>query len=142
MENQLTDALTTIASRVPMAANPFSIQIVQKEQPIYHGCEFVWLELPNRANWRYAIYSTLLQQKSYMPLRDLFGYVIISCKLYYRLPSEILPRCVSDKEAYHRLREIHDRTCGHNNCVNLYHQIQRAGYYWLDMALQSIEFQQ
>ncbi|GLU03936.1 hypothetical protein SLE2022_211060 [Rubroshorea leprosula] len=55
---------------------------------------------------------------------------------------EILAMCVSDKEAYHRLREIHDRTCGHTSHVSLYCQVQRGRYYWPHMAQQSIEFQQ
>ncbi|GKV36284.1 hypothetical protein SLEP1_g44433 [Rubroshorea leprosula] len=54
----------------------------------------------------------------------------------------ILARCVSDKEAYRKRREIHDRTCGHDNHISLYRHIQRAGYYWPDIARQSTKFQQ
>ncbi|GKU96154.1 hypothetical protein SLEP1_g9424 [Rubroshorea leprosula] len=45
MENQLADALATIASRVPMAERPFSIQIVRRVRPIHHNCESVLLDL-------------------------------------------------------------------------------------------------
>ncbi|GLT96562.1 hypothetical protein SLE2022_141740 [Rubroshorea leprosula] len=132
MENRLVDALATITSRVHMAENPFNIQIVQKEQPIYRGCESVLLELPDCANWWYAIN---------VPLKDISGYIIISHELYYHLPSRILAKCVNNKEAYHRLREIHDHTSGHDSRVSLYRRVQRAGYYWPNMAQQSTEFQ-
>lgn len=55
-----------------------------------------------------------------MSLKDLSSYVIISHELYYHLPSGAMAKCVSDKEAYHKLREIHDRTCGQENRVSLY----------------------
>ncbi|GLU16922.1 hypothetical protein SLE2022_333270 [Rubroshorea leprosula] len=56
--------------------------------------------------------------------KNLSGYVIISHELYYCLSSGILARCISDKKAYHRLRKIHDRTCGYDSRISLYHRIQ------------------
>ncbi|GKV13633.1 hypothetical protein SLEP1_g24621 [Rubroshorea leprosula] len=49
-KNRLADALTTIALRVPMAKSPFSIEIVQRERPIYHSCESVLLEIPDHVD--------------------------------------------------------------------------------------------
>ncbi|GLT94101.1 hypothetical protein SLE2022_118600 [Rubroshorea leprosula] len=140
--NRLADALATIALKVPMAKSPFSVQIIRKEQPIYHGCKSTLLNLLDYADWQHAIYNALLHQESDVPLKDLSGYVIISHELYYRFLSGFLARCVSKKEAYHKLKEIHDRTCGQDNRVSLYRRVQRAGYYWPDMARRATKFQQ
>ncbi|GLT27573.1 hypothetical protein SLA2020_025600 [Shorea laevis] len=60
-----------------MTENPFSVQIVRKEQPIYHGCKSILLELPKRADWWHEIYSALLQYKFDVPLKDLSNYIVI-----------------------------------------------------------------
>ncbi|GKV03858.1 hypothetical protein SLEP1_g16100 [Rubroshorea leprosula] len=89
MENRLVGALATIASKVPMIEIPFSVQIAQKEQPVYRSCKSMLLKLPDRANWRHKIYSAILQQKSDIPLKDLPNYILVFLELYYRLPSGI-----------------------------------------------------
>lgn len=115
-----------------------SIQIVRREQPIHHSYESVLLKLLDHVDWWYEIYNAFLWQKLDMPLKDLSNYVIISRELYYCLLSDVMTRCVNDKETYCRLREIHDCTYGR---VSLYHRMQREVYYWPNMAQQAIEFQ-
>ncbi|GKV43102.1 hypothetical protein SLEP1_g50437 [Rubroshorea leprosula] len=122
---KLADALAIIASKVPITENPFSFQVIRNEHPIYHGHEFVLPQPPNHVDLRYEICNALLQQRLDVPLKDLSSYVIISCELYYCLSSGLITRCISNEEAYHKLREIHDCTYGQDNCASLYHRIHR-----------------
>jgi len=61
-------------------------------------------------------------------------YALIRGELYSRMPSGVLSRCVGWKEAQKKLKEVHDKTCGSCIEVNLYHRLQRAGFYWPSMG--------
>ncbi|GKV43138.1 hypothetical protein SLEP1_g50471 [Rubroshorea leprosula] len=110
-----------------------------KEQPVYYvsrnlkGAESSILFPTKSQVVRLPLHRNMRKNGHYISMvlsrlkGDLSRYVIISRELNYRLRSEILAKCVNDKEAYHRLREIHNRTCGHDSPVSLYRQVQRAG---------------
>ena len=46
----------------------------------------------------------------------------------------ILSRCVGQKEAQKKLKEVHDKTCGFCGENNLYLRFQRVGFYWPSMG--------
>ncbi|GLU12574.1 hypothetical protein SLE2022_292400 [Rubroshorea leprosula] len=81
-------------------------------------------QVPQMENRLIDTLAMIASKKSDIPLKDLSNNIIVFHELYYHLPSGILARCINDKEAYHRLREIHDRVCGHNSRISLCHRIQ------------------
>ena len=50
------------------------------------------------------------------------------------MPDGVLSRCVGQKEAQRKLKEVHDKTCGFCGEVNLYQKLQMVGFYWLSMG--------
>ncbi|XP_004292285.1 PREDICTED: uncharacterized protein LOC101302525 [Fragaria vesca subsp. vesca] len=64
-------------------------------------------------------------------------YVILNGELNKRLSSNILARCVCEKEAKKRMSEVHEATCGLEQVVSLYRRLLRKGYYWPKMKEQA-----
>ena len=63
-----------------------------------------------------------------MGLKD---YALVGGELYRRIPSGILSRCVGQKEAQRKLKEVHDKTYEE---VNIFRRLQIAGFYWPSMG--------
>ena len=58
-------------------------------------------------------------------------FVLIKDVLYKRGFLLMYLRCLSRKEAYYIMREIHEGICGnHWGARSLVHKLIRAGYYW------------
>ncbi|XP_070017214.1 uncharacterized protein [Nicotiana sylvestris] len=63
--------------------------------------------------------------------------------MYRRTPDLGLLRCVNVKEASKLLKEIHAGTCGPNmDGFVLAKKILRAGYFWMTMEMDSIQYVQ
>ncbi|WRX10957.1 Integrase zinc-binding domain - like 6 [Theobroma cacao] len=61
--------------------------------------------------------------------------------LYKRSRDQVLMRCVDVAEANKIMKEVHEGTCGaHANGHMLARQIMRAGYYWLTLESDCINF--
>ena len=67
-------------------------------------------------------------------LKALKDYTLVKGELYHRMSRGNLSRCVGQEKAQRKLREVHDRTCGFCGEVNLYHRLQREGFYWLSIG--------
>ena len=67
-------------------------------------------------------------------LKALKDYALVKGELYRKMPGGILSRRVRQEEAQRKLKEVHDKTCGFYEEVNLYHRLQMAGFYWLSMG--------
>ena len=63
-----------------------------------------------------------------MGLKD---YALVEGELYRRIPSGILSRCVGQKEAQRKLKEVHDKTYEE---VNIFRRLQITGFYWPSMG--------
>ena len=63
-------------------------------------------------------------------LKALKDYALVRGELYRRMPGRVLSRCVGQKEARRKLKEVHDKTCGCCREVNLYCKLQKASFYW------------
>ena len=80
------------------------------------------------------IKEALMKEGDMAELKALKDYALVKGELYYRMSGGILSRCVGQKEAQRKLKEVHERTCGFYGEVNLYRKFQRAGFYWPSMG--------
>ncbi|XP_017972559.1 PREDICTED: uncharacterized protein LOC108661170 [Theobroma cacao] len=61
--------------------------------------------------------------------------------LYKRSRDQTLLRCVNSAEARRIVEEVHERICGaHASGHKLARQVMRAGYYWLTLEMDCIDF--
>ncbi|XP_017984360.1 PREDICTED: uncharacterized protein LOC108663639 [Theobroma cacao] len=69
------------------------------------------------------------------------GFFLSGEVLYKRSQDQVLLRCVDATEANKIMEEVHKGTCGaHANGHMLVRQIMRAGYYWLTLESDCINF--
>ena len=67
-------------------------------------------------------------------LKALKDYTLVRGNYTAGCPGGVLSRCVSQEKARKKLKEVYDKTCGLCREVNLYHRLQKAGFYWPSMG--------
>ena len=75
-----------------------------------------------------------MKEEDTIKLKVLRDYALVRGELYRRMSGGVLSRCVGQEEAQRKLKEVHDKTCGSCEKVNLYYRLQRAGFYWPSMG--------
>ena len=75
------------------------------------------------------IKEVLTREEDMVKLKVLKDYALVRGELYCRMLGGVLSRCVGQEEAQRKLKEVHDKTCGFCEEVNLYRRLQRAGFY-------------
>ena len=75
------------------------------------------------------IKEVLTREEDMVKLKVLKDYALVRGELYCRMLGGVLSRCVGQEEAQRKLKEVHDKTCGFCEEVNLYRKLQRAGFY-------------
>ncbi|XP_017974555.1 PREDICTED: uncharacterized protein LOC108661607 [Theobroma cacao] len=148
-ENQITDALATLAAmfKIKEAADvrPFDLEVrevfthylnVEEEvdgKPWYHDImQYI----------KHQVYPENALDNDKRTLRRLAtGFFLSKEVLYKKSQDQILLRCVDATEANKIMEEVHEGTCGaHANGHMLARQIMRAGYYWLTLESDCINF--
>ena len=149
IHNEIADALATLSSMLqhPDKAYIDSVHIQSRDQRAY--CSVVEEELDGEPwfldikryiqSGEYPSYATNDQKRTIRHLAS--GFFLSGGILYKRTPYLGLLRCVDVKEASEIMVEIHSGICGsHMNGHVLSKKILRAGYYWLTMERDSIQF--
>ena len=75
------------------------------------------------------IKEVLTREEDMVKLKVLKDYALVRGELYCRMLGGVLSRCVGQEEAQRKLKEVHDKTCGFCEEVNLYRRLQKAGFY-------------
>ena len=78
---------------------------------------------------RIPIREVLMRGEDAAELKIPKDYALVREELYRRMPGGVLSRCVGQKEAQRKLKEVHDKTCESCGEVSLYHRLQRVGFY-------------
>ena len=141
MQNQITDALATMASMMdgPKEDEVRPIVVEQKEEPAY--C--MSIEEDEAMNGEGEWYSNILQclkdgtypksadKNDQLTIRRLsIGYIIYGEMLYRRSYDRIHLLCVTAKEAQKIIEEVHESSYGpHMNAHMLSRKIIRQGHY-------------
>ena len=69
------------------------------------------------------------------------GFLLDGEVLYKKGKDQILLRCVDSSEAKRIVKEIHEGVCGtHANGHRMAGQVMRAGYYWLTLEKDCIQY--
>ncbi|WRX13925.1 Integrase [Theobroma cacao] len=148
-ENQIADALATLAAmfKIKEAADvrPFDLEVrevsahclnVEEEvdgKPWYHDImQYI----------KHQTYPENVTDNDKRTLRRLaMGFFLSGEVLYKKSRDQVLLRCVDVAEANKIMKEVHEGTCGaHANGHMLARQIMRAGYYWLTLESDCINF--
>ena len=85
-------------------------------------------------DWRIPIREALTKEEDITELKMLKDYALVRGELYCRMPGGVLSKRIGQEEAQRKLKEVHDKTYGSCGEVNLYHKLQRAGFYWPSMG--------
>ena len=148
-ENQMADALATLAAmfKVNSSAEVQLIRMSIREDPAH--CLHVKEEM-NGKPWYYDILQYLKDQwylehvseNDKRTLRRLaIKFFLDGDILYKRGKDQVLLRCVESGEARRILEEVHEGVCGtHASGHKMARQIMRAGYYWLTLERDNIEY--
>ncbi|XP_070009941.1 uncharacterized protein [Nicotiana sylvestris] len=149
VQNEFADALATLSSMIQHPDTNFidPIQVKIHDQPAY--CAHVEEEADGKP-WFHDIrkylttgeYPKLANATQKRTLRRLSNNFFHSGGiLYRRTPDMGLLRCVEAREATKLLEEVHAGTCGqHMNGFILAKKILRAGYFWMTMEADCIQF--
>ncbi|XP_070030026.1 uncharacterized protein [Nicotiana sylvestris] len=149
IQNEFADALATLSSMIQHPDTNFidPIQVKIHDQPAY--CSHVEEEADGKP-WFHDIreyltmgeYPELANATQKRALRRLSNNFFHSGGvLYRRTPDMGLLRCVEAREATKLLEKVHAGTCGpHMNGFVLAKKILRAGYFWMTMETDCIQF--
>ena len=85
--------------------------------------EIFWENQGCEEDWRVPIKEALLKKGNLLDLKTLKDYVLMKGELYRRMPRGILSRCVEHEKARRKLKEVHKRTCGFCDEINLYRRL-------------------
>lgn len=148
-ENQLTDALATLASmfKANRETKIMPLQMSIYEVPAH--CFSIEKE-PDGWSWFHDILEYVKNQKypeqanendKQTIRRMIAGFVLDGNILYKRGKDQVLLRCVDAIEARKILEDVHEGICGtHANGFTMARKIMRLGYYWLTMESDCISF--
>ncbi|XP_075075865.1 uncharacterized protein LOC107793672 [Nicotiana tabacum] len=149
IHNKIADALATLASMLhhPDKAYIDPVHIQVHDQHDY--CNMVEEEIDGEPWFHdikeyirsgvYPVHATGDQKRTIRRLAS--GFFLSGGILYKRIPDLGLLRCINAKEASTIMAEVHSGVCGpHMNGYVLAKKILRAGYYWLTMERNCINF--
>ncbi|XP_070005811.1 uncharacterized protein [Nicotiana sylvestris] len=149
VQNEFADALATLSSMIQHPDKNFIDLIPVKihDQPAY--CAHVEEEADGKP-WFHDIkeylakgeYPKLANTTQKYTLRRLSNNFFHNGGILYRRTPDLgLLRCVDAREASRLLEEIHAGTCGlHMNGFVLAKKILRAGYFWMTMETDCIQY--
>ena len=148
-KNQFADALATLASMATIGGGakiqPIGIEI--RNSPAHCGS----IEEEENVNPWYTDIKRFIQYQEYplgaskidkKTLRRMAMEYYIDEEILYKMSFDgTLLRCLSDLEANKALQEVHEGICAtHANGHMMAKQMQRAGYFWLSMEKDCIDF--
>ncbi|XP_075667627.1 uncharacterized protein LOC142637228 [Castanea sativa] len=141
-ENRFADALATLGSQIIFEGNSAKIEVSKRRESIIEVLKEKFREEQCEEDWRNPIKEALIKEGEPAELKALKDYTLAGGELYRRMPGGILSRCVGQKEAYRKLKEMHEKTCGSCREISLYRRLQMAGpvnppsrgYIWILVA--------
>ncbi|EOX94716.1 RNA-directed DNA polymerase (Reverse transcriptase), Ribonuclease H [Theobroma cacao] len=148
-ENQMADALATLAAIFKVGTNvkiqPIMINL--RECPAH--CSSVEEEIDGKPWYHDIVHYLKFQQypdqsseNDKKTIRRLaMNFFLDGNILYKRSRDQTLLRCVDSIEARRIVKEVHEGVCGaHASGHKLARQVMRAGYYWLTLEKDCIDF--
>ena len=98
-ENRFADALAALGSQIIFKGNSTNIEVSKREESIIEVLKEKFQEEQGEGDWRIPIKETLVKGDNAAELKILKDYALVKEKLYRRMPSGILSRCVDQEEA-------------------------------------------
>ncbi|XP_017981029.1 PREDICTED: uncharacterized protein LOC108663044 [Theobroma cacao] len=148
-ENQMADALATLAAMFKVGTDvkiqPIMINLL--ECPAH--CSSVEEEVDGKSWYHdivhYLKFQQYMEQSSENDKKTIrrlaMNFFLDGDILYKRSRDQVLLRCVDLAEARRIVEEVHEGICGaHINRHMLARQVMRAGYYWLTLEMDCIDF--
>ena len=140
-ENRYADALAALDSQIIFERDSTRIEVSKRKKSIVKMLKERYQEEQCAEDWRIPIKEALMREKDMAELKALKDYALVGGELYHRMPGGVLSRCMGQEEARRKLKEVYDNTSGFCGKVNLYHRLQRAGFYWPSMGKEANQVQ-
>ena len=128
-ENWFADALAVFGSQIIFEGDSTRIKVSKRKESIIEMLKERFQEKQCEGDWRIPIKEALTDEEDIAKLKMMEDYTLVRRELYLRMPGEVLSKCVRQEEAQRKLKEVHDKTCRSCGEVNLYHRLQKAGFY-------------
>ena len=140
-KNWFADALAALGSQIMFKGDNTRVDISKREESIIELLKERFQEEQCEGDWRIYIKEALMKEEDAAKLKALKDYALVKGELYRRMPGGVLSKCVGQVEAQRRLKNVHDKTCGSYEEVNLYHRLQRADFYWPSIGKEANQVQ-
>ena len=140
-KNWFADALAALGSQIMFEGDNTRVDISKREESIIELLKERFQEEQCEGDWRISIKEALMKEEDAAKLKALKDYALVKGELYRRMPGGVLSKCVGQVEAQRRLKNVHDKTCGSYEEVNLYHRLQRADFYWPSIGKEANQVQ-
>ena len=95
------------------------VEVSKRKESIIEMLKERFQEEQCEGDWRIPIKEALMKEEDIAGLKVLKDYALVRGEPYRRMPGGVLSRCVGRKEAYRKLKKVHDKTCGSCGEVSL-----------------------
>ncbi|XP_075665710.1 uncharacterized protein LOC142635442 [Castanea sativa] len=133
-KNRFADALVALGSQIVFEGDSGKIEVSKRKEFIIEILKEKFQEEQCEEDCWNPIREVLMIRGEPAELKVLKDYTLVGGELYRRMPGRVLSRCVGQEEAQRKLKEVHDKACGSCGEINLYHILQRIGFYWPSMG--------
>ena len=98
-ENQFADALAALGSQIMFEGDNTRVVVNKREKSIIEVLKERFREERCEGDWQIPIREALMKEEGAAELKVLKDYALVRGEMYHRMPSEVLSRCVGQKEA-------------------------------------------
>ena len=128
-ENRFADVLAMLGSQVSFEWDSTRIEVGKRKESIIETLKERFKEEQCERDWWIPIREDLTKEEDTTEMKILKDYALVRGELYSRMLGGVLSRCTGQDEAQRKLKEVHDKTCGSCEEINLYHRLQKVGFY-------------
>ena len=98
-ENRFVDVLAVLGSQIIFEGDNTRIEVNKRKKSIIEMLKEMFQEEQCEGDWRIPIKEALMKEEDTTELKVLKDYALVRGEMYHRMPSEVLSRCVGQKEA-------------------------------------------
>jgi len=119
-ENRYADVLVALGSQIVFEGNNTKIEVSKRKESIVEMLKERFQKEQYEEDLRIPIKEALMREGDMAEIKALKDYALVRGELYRKMLDGDLSRCVGQEEAQRKLKEVHDKTCGFYEEVNLY----------------------
>ena len=98
-ENRFVDVLAVLGLQIMFKGDNTRVVVSKREESIIEVLKERFREERCEGDWQIPIREALMKEEGAAELKVLKDYALVRGEMYHRMPSEVLSRCVGQKEA-------------------------------------------